>query len=149
VATNYTIASVVVVTWIKTLTKELEVGYYTQHDLSVVCDPNAELGVDNPYTVEQMLEWCETNGYDEGSYLHEAITAMGEGCQVDEPSKWYDHEKDMRALSSAFPDVLFCLSGDGEEHDDFWKEYYMNGRMQRCSAEVQVIYPEFDPSLLK
>lgn len=32
--------------------------------------------------------------------------------------KWYEHENDMLAISQEFPDVTFCLDGDGEESDD-------------------------------
>ena len=61
-------------------------------------------------------------------------------------AKWYDWEEDMLLLSSKFPDLLFTLSGDGDDSDDKWIAYFNAGREQYCPAEI--IYPDYDPSLL-
>lgn len=61
-------------------------------------------------------------------------------------AKWYDHDDDMMRLSGRFPDILFSLHGDGENHEDMWETYYLNGRMQYCEAEIT--YPPFDESQL-
>lgn len=53
--------------------------------------------------------------------------------------KWYDCEKDMIDISKQFPDVVFQLSGDGEERDDMWREYFKNGKYEKCPA--QIIFP--------
>lgn len=53
---------------------------------------------------------------------------------------WYEHDEDMIKLSLAFPDILFILSGDGEEHVDSWKGYYKNGKS--FLSEAEIIYPE-------
>ena len=50
--------------------------------------------------------------------------------------KWYTHSYDMLELSKRFPDVFFELEGDGEERDDFWKEYYYNGESQFTQGEI-------------
>ena len=61
-------------------------------------------------------------------------------------AKWYDHDEDMIALSHRFPDVLFTLYGDGEESDDMWYTYYLNGMSQ--DAPAQITYDDFDESKL-
>jgi hypothetical protein len=50
--------------------------------------------------------------------------------------KWYNHTDEMLAMSKAFPDVLFTLSGEGEENGDLWKKYYLNGQYQEDKAEI-------------
>lgn len=56
--------------------------------------------------------------------------------------KWYKHEDDMRQLSSRFPDILFTLSGKGEENEDIWVKYFKAGRMQVSHAKITL--DEFD-----
>ena len=60
--------------------------------------------------------------------------------------KWYEHQLDMRRFSSKFPNVLFVLSGEGEENDDMWVEYYRNGLMQ--VARAQITFDDFDEDKL-
>ena len=59
--------------------------------------------------------------------------------------KWYDHDKDMIKISAMFPDVVFCLHGEGEESDDLWNAYYSNGKSEICPARI--IYD--DPKTIK
>lgn len=47
-----------------------------------------------------------------------------------EPQKWYGHDNDMVALSKELPDVLFRLSGVGEEQGDEWVKFYLNGEIE-------------------
>lgn len=60
--------------------------------------------------------------------------------------KWYDHDDDMKNFSKKYPDVLFILSGEGEEPGDLWKTYYKNGKMQ--TAEAVITYEAFDEGKL-
>ena len=43
-------------------------------------------------------------------------------------AKWYDHEKDMKALSEKYPDLTFSVEGDGEETMDLWQCFWHAGR---------------------
>lgn len=61
--------------------------------------------------------------------------------------KWYGHDLDMLECSKKFPEVLFCLHGEGEDSNDKWDAYYLNGKMQHCQAEIT--YPPFDESKLR
>jgi hypothetical protein len=60
--------------------------------------------------------------------------------------KWYDHENDIAEFSKIFPDVIFELSGEGEEARDIWKKYFKNGKIQICIAKIT--FDEFDESKL-
>ena len=53
-----------------------------------------------------------------------------------ESHKWYNHTNDMLMLSERFPDVFFELEGDGEESDDFWREYYYDGTSEFAMGEI-------------
>lgn len=64
----------------------------------------------------------------------------GEACK-------YSFEKDMFRLSKKFSDVVFRLHGDGDESDDFWIEYWQNGKVQDAPARIE--YDDFDPKKLK
>jgi hypothetical protein len=61
-------------------------------------------------------------------------------------AKWYDHEDDMRNLSSAFPEERFILTGYGEDQPDAWAKHFVNGRMQVCTGEI--VFPPFDANKL-
>lgn len=72
--------------------------------------------------------------------------ALTEDWDCADAVKWYDHDDDMIAVSKLFPDVLFCLHGEGDNNDDLWETYYLDGKKQHCGAEI--IYPPFDPQKL-
>lgn len=98
-------------------------GYYTSFNLEVI-------GGKSDYDYDQ-----EIQDISEYSYLWEDTV------------KWYNHEYDMRLFSKNHPDVLFILSGKGEEFDDIWKEYHKNGLMQKTYAEM--VFEDFDETKLK
>jgi hypothetical protein len=88
-------------------------GYQTQHKLSTV--PPSE--------------------------LKRARTAIAEGYgdPFDDACKWYDHESDMRRVSADMRDVLFIVTGDGEDTGDQWILYALNGELVKHKR------PEWDP----
>jgi len=97
-------------------------GYYTHYALST--DPPS-------YDVDHEEQISEAADYNT--------------C-FEDPLKWYDCEQDMREYSKRYPEVLFTLSGEGEEPEDLWRAYFRNGKMQFC--EVVITYPPFDESEL-
>lgn len=102
-------------------------GYYTSYTLS------ADTGYE--HLIEELRE--------ENEHANYAIDSNG---LTAESTKWYDHQKDMRAFSKKHPEVLFTLEGIGEEQPDVWVEYYMNGKMQKVVAKVT--FEPFNESLL-
>lgn len=73
--------------------------------------------------------------------------ALREDLGFYESVKWYDHDEDMLEVSKKFPDLLFCLCGEGEDQGDIWENYYNAGRMQACYAEI--VIPPFDNTKLR
>jgi len=74
------------------------------------------------------------------------------------PHTWYDHEDDMKRFSKFFPDVLFelsgegensgdMLSGEGENSGDIWRKYFLDGKMQIVNAKIT--FDDFDEEKLK
>ena len=69
-----------------------------------------------------------------------------QGSEIDwflsDSLKWYDHEDHMIEISRRYPDVIFVLHGEGEEHDDIWNEYYSNGESERVDAIITMPRPK-------
>lgn len=116
-------------------------GYYTAYTLEVeVYDHitgrrSTEVPADTLAEIVAALDGRDVIGY-----------ALSEGLDCYDSVKWYDHDTDMIEVSKQFPGVLFCLHGEGEESGDMWDAYYLDGKTQRCHAEIT--YPPFDPKKL-
>lgn len=78
------------------------------------------------------------------SYGNDWLSRVTDGS---EPMKWYDNEVDMKAVSAKYPDVLFTLTGYGDEQDDIWRKYFMGGKVQL--AKSHIVFDEFDVKKLK
>ncbi|MGG3890206.1 hypothetical protein [Metabacillus fastidiosus] len=103
-------------------------GYYTEHTLEILgghYDILEEIVENDPDT----FYGIDTN--------EEPLDSV----------KWYSHQEDMRKISKQYPDLVFKLSGNGEESGDMWIEYYKNGLMQNCHAKIT--FDEYDESKLK
>jgi len=77
----------------------------------------------------------------------EAEYCLDEHGACDERGPWYLHVDDLRRLSKENPHFLFILHGEGEEPDDLWNEYYVNGKCQGEKAKISIA--DFDPAKLK
>lgn len=88
---------------------------------------------------EQVEVWIEA--HEEVGYALQSDGESNESC------KWYEYEKDMRKLSEEIKNVLFTLHGEGEESGDIWNAYFLNGKMQKEKASIQIL--PFDKSKLK
>lgn len=108
-------------------------GYYTAYSLTWEIKDKSKL--DEYLTPSNYIKT-----HDELSF------ALSEDGSTSERSKWYEHERDMMEMSEAMPAYLFTLSGEGEEAEDLWRKYFINGKMQICKAEI--VYPPFNPAQL-
>ena len=52
----------------------------------------------------------------------------------------------MREVSKKHSNVLFQITGEGEDNGDLWKAYFRGGKMQMCVAKI--VYDIFDQTLL-
>lgn len=128
-------------------------GYYTRFDMSVydgnynsfdIAKYMSEKSKENDayYAFEYDLE----KFFEKGDMDEQCGDALVLSLESNDESKWYEHEKEMRDLSKEFPDVVFKLHGEGEENEDIWDKYFMNGKMQYCHA--QMLLPPFDKEKL-
>ena len=81
---------------------------------------------------EEILAWLE---HDE-SFSSELEDLHESGMSG--YTKWYEHDQDMLRLSRTFPEVFFVLWGEGEEPEDLWKSYYLDGRVQEAPGPRRV-----------
>lgn len=73
--------------------------------------------------------------------------AMDDSLSSINAVNWYNYKEDMVEVSKNVPDVLFCLTGEGDRNGDIWDHYFLNGKSQRCDAEIKI--PPFDPGKLE
>lgn len=112
-------------------------GYYTDYEMV----PNryrCECRFETYQAIEAFIE--ATKAAEGWSDLFDVWRGEGAGFT------WYNHRQDMVKLSAAFPKILFTLWGGGDETDDLWKEYYLNGECQVVQATITYPDCELDPT---
>lgn len=115
-------------------------GYYTYFNLDIsYAPPLTDVLSVVPDSVKQ--EVCDAI-----KELTEYIYFDTDG-QPGDSYKWYEWESDMIQISEKFPWLLLTLWGDGEESDDKWVAYFVNGKVQHAQASIN--YPEFDETALR
>jgi hypothetical protein len=129
-------------------------GYYTKYKLKgletdLVQKEREKLqeerkileSIEDPSIREYALSGFDAKMVDPGKYdISKLVPESSKFNPFSEPCKWYEHEDDMRKFSQLYPFILFEFSGEGEESGDIWKKYFLNGKMQICSARI-----EFEP----
>lgn len=110
-------------------------GYYTYHTLKWRFHPES-LGEVPPIYVQTFLDHLRAKTDDYVDFDENGYPTNNEGW------KWYSHNDDMLEVSRMFPIILFSLYGDGEESDDNWVQYYLNGKTYSIYASLG--FPEFD-----
>lgn len=111
-------------------------GYYTRYELKVEYKDKTKK-LENPENFIALLRReCKCAEY-----------ALDEDGDTAEFCKWYESSKDIKKFSKKYSNLLFTLSGDGEQSGDIWKEYIVNGKSQECKAKIT--FDDFDESKLK
>ena len=108
-------------------------GYYTYYALSVEPSP-----VSNQTKLSEELQKRLNAEVDKMQVFDYGDAEGGWSGEA----KWYDHNEDMISLSHRFPEVLFTLYGNGEDSEDMWYAYFLDGSIQE--APVQFDHDEFD-----
>ena len=57
-------------------------------------------------------------------------------------ANWHSFDEDMKKFSTKYPNILFEIFGEGEETDDIWKQYILNGKLEECMGKI--VYPCFE-----
>jgi hypothetical protein len=103
-------------------------GYYTRYELEIQNGSND--------LIQELREFSEV-----------ASWAIDKNGLTEDEAKWYDHQEELQVFSKLHPTVIFKLIGVGEDSQDFWHEYYMDGKMQNCKGVIT--YPQFNSDLLE
>lgn len=136
-------------------------GYYTRYSLEI---DSSYFDAKNKEAKEAEIEAVRQSGMTEGMKsnvmaLIQDKYAVSENVTVqdvidvidhnpfEDSCKWYTHNEDMIQISEKYKNVLFTLTGIGEEEYDIWRTYYYNGKMQ--SVPAKVTFDSFDPSKLQ
>lgn len=62
----------------------------------------------------------------------------------DDNYKWYDYQKDMKKLSSLYPETIFKVHREGEEAGDIEDTYYKNGKLvSTVTLDAKLPEPDF------
>lgn len=115
-------------------------GYYTMYSLQARKVENKE----QFESIVQALKDMELYGegcygvFMESTYFEDSNEAT---FSAYDECRWYDHDYDMMKLCKMFPNVIFKLSGEGEEREDMWRKYFHNGEIEECRAQVTFAKP--------
>ena len=81
-------------------------GYYTRYTLTQESNPLSDEELALIIAGNEWTVYCMDS----------------DGKSSGEETKWYEHEEDMKAISSAHPETIFKLHGEGEEAGDIWEK---------------------------
>ncbi|MFZ1322335.1 MAG: hypothetical protein WAT71_12345 [Ignavibacteria bacterium] len=111
-------------------------GYYTRLYLDLETYPNETV---SPVLTETIISEFIA-AYPEAGY-DQALTPTGDFLASIKINPNSDCIKELKTFSLKYPDILFTLNGQGEEFEDAWKIYALNGKTQLAYSRI----PEFNP----
>lgn len=106
-------------------------GYYTYFEMEME-NLDEESNVTEEEVIETLIE--ESEWFNRFDREKDFDSFFSDGL------KWYDWEEDMKRVSFSFPNVVFILTGRGEEYDDLWRGFFYKGRSFYSPAKI--IYDE-------
>lgn len=105
-------------------------GYLTRYELDVDDDDDLK---------QQIQKFVEQKQQEDSDFAY--------GLFYEEAVKWYCWQNDMKVISRNFPNQIITLNGIGEDHGDFWRCYFLNGKYHYVIS--QITFDSFDESKLK
>lgn len=118
-------------------------GYYTNYYLTAKGFKEAL----SEEKANQLAEDIRKSTELEDICSYDSFWCKGYQVEASAEAKWYDCEDDMYELSKRWPDVLFDLTGNGEESTDIWEYYFLNGEVQKDGIVIE--RNEFNRAKLK
>ena len=112
-------------------------GYQTSYSLKVELFANGKR-VEHPLAMDIIAELRTKDSNAE--YALDADGSPNDSC------KWYEHEEELSAFSASHSGVLLTLHGEGEDNEDIWNKYFLNGKCQIAKAQWSIA--EFDAKKL-
>lgn len=116
-------------------------GYYTYYRLEMKSTDNTSIDYEaiNRTFIHIYDEVFEKSTL-EDSWVKESIKDYDfiNNYYFEESQTWYAFDEDMLKLSRMFPNVVFCLWGEGEERDDNWRVVYHNG--SAAGSHGRIVY---------
>lgn len=61
----------------------------------------------------------------------------------------FDVANDMIKLSRSFPSLTFRITSKGECDDDYWRQYFVNGKTCTCPGKIEITYAPYNPRNLE
>ncbi len=61
----------------------------------------------------------------------------------------FDVANDMIKLSLSFPSLTFRITSKGECDDDYWRQYFVNGKTCTCPGKIEITYAPYNPRNLE
>lgn len=120
-------------------------GYYSSYYLTVTeresSSINKVVGRETELAIAKKL--CEFSNWFDPSDVDENVEYPLYELISRDVNKWYDHYDEMIILSKEFPSLYFELEGQGEDHDDLWKEYFHNGEAAHSDAKITFDVPNW------
>jgi len=104
-------------------------GYYSS--FTITTHDGSDLPTDFMEQLEQI-----------SGYRFEQVTPST--AEASDTIKWYDHDEHMAKLSELFPDILFTVYRNGEDTEDEYIYYYLDGQ-----SESSPVTKTFAPPTLK